>query len=67
MLVEKTRKYGKAALNMLYAEYNYEDDIAVQREEAAEEAWDNVRKEIAAAREETAAAKEEMAREKIHE
>ncbi len=61
ILTEYLSRKGKAALNMLYAEYNYEDDIAVQREEAAEEAWNTARKEISAAKKETAAAKEETA------
>ena len=49
---------------MLIAEYDYEEDIRANREEAREEAieevWDAAQKEVEAAREDAQAAKEEI-------
>ena len=52
ILVDYLLRKGKRAVNMLFAEYDYDTDIAVQRQEAAEEAVEKMNAKLAEIQEE---------------
>ena len=64
ILADYLKRKGSEVTNMLIAEYDYEEDIRANREEAREEAieevWDAAQKEVEAAKEDAQAAKEEI-------
>ena len=64
ILADYLERKGSEVTNMLIAEYDYEEDIRANREEAREEAieevWDAAQKEVEAAKEDAQAAKEEI-------
>lgn len=67
ILADYLKRKGSEVENMLIAEYNYEEDIKANREEAREEAieevWDAARKEVEAAKKEAETAKEDAQKE----
>ena len=52
ILADYLLRKGKRAVNMLFAEYDYDTDIAVQRQEAAEEAVEKMNAKLAEIQEE---------------
>ena len=52
ILADYLLRKGKSAVNMLFAEYDYDTDIAVQRQEAAEEAVEKMNAKLAEIQEE---------------
>ena len=64
ILSEYLRRKGKRAVNMLFAEYDYDKDIAVQRQEAAEEAIAKMNVKLTAALEDIEKARRETEAEK---
>ena len=52
ILVDYLLRKGKRAVNMLFAEYDYDTDIAVQRQEAAEEAVEKMNAKLTEIQEE---------------
>lgn len=59
ILADYLARKGSEVMNMLIAEYSYEEDMLVKQEEAREEVWHIAQKQIRAAEKETAAAKKE--------
>lgn len=64
ILVDYLLRKGKRAVNMLFAEYDYDTDIAVQRQEAAEEAVEKLHEKMTAIQEEANKARQEAEIEK---
>lgn len=71
ILTDYLKRKGSEVMNMLIAEYDYDEDIRVNRKEAREEAiaevWDAARKEIEDARTETKTARAEAKTAKLAE
>ena len=64
ILADYLLRKGKRAVNMLFAEYDYDTDIAVQRQEAAEEAVEKLHEKMTAIQEEANKARQEAEIEK---